>query len=218
LNNSDEKVTNQSIDNILEAKQNELLANSTTIEDNGSVQNEKVNDNKIDSNQNETTKIQTQPKDNIDVEQKTSITEVPLLKTSSERAVEKLNKSTENISLMKEPVVSTEESASVNKAVDLTQNESPQNVIKNIIEISQSKPQEQNKIEEKSIEEQVVEILFDEENNINNNKVVAIELFKHDISEQELAKVEIISQPQTNVNIEDRVYKTSLDQFVIKPV
>ncbi|CAG2111823.1 unnamed protein product [Medioppia subpectinata] len=79
---------------------------------------------------------------------------------------------------------------------------------------------ETRKTDSKLFEDEVVRSIFGDEEVIkaqNQTQVFAIELFKQDVNEQQLEKVITISAPEeSKANIEDRVYKTSVEEFVIK--
>ncbi|CAG2103499.1 unnamed protein product [Medioppia subpectinata] len=80
--------------------------------------------------------------------------------------------------------------------------------------------EETRKTDSKLFEDEVVRSIFGDEEVIktqNQTQVFAIELFKQDVNEQQLEKVVTISAPEeSKANIEDRVYKTSVEEFVIK--
>jgi hypothetical protein len=189
-------------------KINEINNDLNALKDKKSIENENIKE--------QENKIEPSISDNLLVKEVVNTSDVPRLKTSSEKAVEKLK---ENKGLVEESVKLNENISTVDNLIESSPKcETIEKVTESSDKLIESKPQEEKKPEEKTIEEQVVEVFFEDENIVNNNKVIAIEVFKQDISEQELAKVTTISEPETNKQVEDRVYKTSLDQFVVKPV
>jgi hypothetical protein len=187
---------------------NEINNDLNALKDKKSIENENIKEKE--------NRIEPSISDNLLVKEVVNTSDVPLLKTSSEKAVEKL---LESKGLVEESVKLNENISTVDNLIESSPKcETIEKVTESSDKLIESKPQEEKKPEEKTIEEQVVEVFFEDENIVNNNKVIAIEIFKQDISEQELAKVTTINEPETKKRVEDRVYKTSLDQFVVKPV
>jgi hypothetical protein len=220
----EKRITTEQTENETVVQNGSSLENKSTV-----IESQEINEINNDLNalkdkkliENENTKekeniIEPSISDNLLVKEVVNTSDVPLLKTSSEKAVEKLK---ESKGLVEESVKLNENISTIDNLIESSPKcETIEKVTESSDKLIESKPQEEKKPEDKTIEEQVVEAFFEDENIVNNNKVIAIEIFKQDISEQELAKVTTISEPETKKQVEDRVYKTSLDKFVVKPV
>ncbi|XP_054166428.1 putative leucine-rich repeat-containing protein DDB_G0290503 isoform X2 [Oppia nitens] len=95
------------------------------------------------------------------------------------------------------------------------------NIVEKTTTTTTKRTTEERKTDSTIFEEHVVQSIFDEEmiKSQAQTQIFAIELFKNDLTDEQLQKVTTITEPEENKkNIEDRIYKTSVDEFVIKPV
>ena len=89
---------------------------------------------------------------------------------------------------------------------------------------SESSQPEEKKTDSMIFEEDIVQTAFNEElaKNPSQNQIIAIELFKQDVNEEQLANVTTLNEPEPTLRnmwgVEEKSYKTSVDQFVVKPV
>ena len=88
----------------------------------------------------------------------------------------------------------------------------------------QTQTEENRKTDSMIFEEEVVQSVFDKEvaKSQSQNQIFAIEVFKTDVNEKQLANVTTLCEPEPTVRnmwgVEEKVCKSSVDQFVVKPV